>query len=572
MKVKRNLAGLAVLSMASLLAACGAPATSSSGKGAEVAVALAPDSTPNWFFPIESAATYNDLNTQVSYMMYEPLIYINRHDQVDFHRSLASSIAESHNDTVFTIHLGDRYHWSNGRPVTAQDVVFTWDTMNWSSSNAKDLPWTYGGEGFGGVASLYKSVVAQGPHTVVVTLTKPTNPQWFILNSLNQIVPAPAFVWDQYPNNPVKELSFIEKEANTPGSRYYQVVDGPYKLSSMVPNQKWAFVPNPHYGGTHSQVAKVIYEYETSTQAEFTQLKQGAISFGFLPFSMWSARKQLQSDVMTPTFLWGFNDLELNFSPQAPGGLGPVFSQLYVRQALEEGVNQTGIINTFYHRLGLPETDPVLNKPSTPFFNPALKNPIYPYNPAQGKALLIKHGWHLTNGVMTKNGVALSFVLDYASGDPTYADIVQLLKQSWAQEGINVSLKSEPIANVITQTEGTDWSMALDAVGTTVSWTYEPDYFPSGGGLFGSWGGQNVGHYNNADMNAVLNSLYRPMSAQESTHDLYAYESLAQRQLPDLWIPYPPILFETSKNLKGVMSSFDPISDLYYPNHWTVTP
>jgi peptide/nickel transport system substrate-binding protein len=60
------------------------------------------------------------------------------------------------------------------------------------------------------------------------------------------------------------------------------------------------------------------------------------------------------------------------------------------------------------------------------------------------------------------------------------------------------------------------------------------------------------------------------MSAPQSNHDLYTYESLAARQLPDLWIPYPPILFETAKGLKGAVTSFDPISNLYYPNRWVL--
>lgn len=97
---------------------------------------------------------------------------------------------------------------------------------------------------------------------------------------------------------------------------------------------------------------------------------------------------------------------------------------------------------------------------------------------------------------------------------------------------------------------------------TTASWTDEPGDVSSGDGLLASWGGETVGHSDNAAMNAVLQSLYLPLSEPESIHDRYAYESLAVRQLPDLWIPYPPTLFGTAKNLTGVIRSFDPISDL----------
>lgn len=558
-----------------LAAGCGASTSpSNTASGGIAVVGLSPQSSPNWFFPVLSLADYSDLNTQVASLLYEPLLYINKQDQVDFSRSIATSIIPSHNDTVYTITLGNKYRWSNGTPVTAQDVVFTWDLMNAASSNAPNLPWTYGGEGIGGVPTKWQSVVAKGSHTVVVTLTTPSSPDWFEHNGLSQIMPAPASVWDKYPTNMNQELKFIEKLSNSPDAPEYKVVDGPYKFFAMSPNNYWSFVPNPAYGGHKSSLSKVILQYETSSASEFTELKTGALSVGFLPPSMWKSRNQLTNDTMRSIYLLGFNFLLPNLNPKGPNGIGKAFNSLYVREALQMGVNQQGIINTFFHGHGVVETSPIPSQPPTPFYDSQLSNPLYPFNPKAGMKLLESHGWHLVNGVMTNGAEKLSFTLVYASGSQTYSSIVQLLKDDWAQEGIQVALQSMPFDNVIadaTPSDPSQWAMLNWGGGLSFSWTYEPDYFPSGGGLFGTNAANNAGDYSNTEMNTLLHAIYLPGSSSQTITRLYRYEAYAAKQLPVIWLPYTPMFTEHVNSLHGYVSSFNPIEDIFYPNYWTLS-
>lgn len=563
------LPGAMVLVLGAMVSACGTSTTNSgTASGGTALIALSPQSSPNWFFPVLSIADYSDLNTQVESLMYKPLIYINKADQVDLPRSLAQSIRVSRNDTTYTITLGTKYRWSNGKPVTARDVVFTWDIMQAASTNP-DTPWGYGGQGIGGVTADWKSVVAKNSRTVVVTTTKPVNPVWFEHNGLAQIMPAPAAAWDRYPHNMLKELRFIEKVSNSPSNPLYRIVDGPYRFESMSPNDYWSFIPNPHYGGHRSSLSKVQFQYETSSSAEFTALRNGTVNVGFLPPSLWKARHELTADRLVSTYILGFNFIQPNLSPKGPGG--SLLSNLYVRQALQMGVNQEGIIRTMFHGQGVVENGPIPPQPTTAFYNRALNTPIYRYNLAAGRTLLEKHGWHLSNGVMVKNGQKLAFSLIYASGSTTYTNIVQLLKQDWAQEGIQVTLQSEPFDNVIalaTPTDPTKWTLLNWGGGLSWSWTYQPDYFPSGGGLFGTGAANNPGQYNSRIMDALLHAIYAPGTAAQTQQRMDAYQAYAARDLPVIWLPYTPMFSEYSKQLKGVASSFNPIEDLYAPNYW----
>lgn len=569
---------LASLSALALIAAgCGAkPSVPAEAHGATVVVAEAPQSAPDWFFPVLSSTGYASYNTEIIFLMYRPLIYLSPTNQVDYGRSLVSKIATNANGTVYTLTLSHKYGWSNGRPITAQDVVFTWDLIK-DAATLPHVPWTYGPAGSGGVPSDWSSVTARGSNTVVITLKSPANPQWFIHNGLSQLYPVPKSVWDRYPNDPTKELTLIKNVANSPTNKLYDVVDGPFKFESMSPNQYWSLVPNPKFGGHRASIGKLVFQYETSSASEFEGLRSGTISVGYLPPSMYRSRKELPHDVMSSSYLFGMNYLVPNLSPKAPGGIGLVFSNLYVRQALEMGIDQPGIIKTLYHGAGVVTDGPIPPTPKTKFFDPVLAKVPYPFNPSAGKKLLEDHGWHETNGVMTRNGQKLAFTLIYSSGSTTETSMVELMKSDWAQEGIDVSLESEPINDVLataSQSDANKWQMVYWGGG----WTYQFDYYPTGGNLFKAGAGENMGGYDSPTMNTLIDATYEPGTPAQIQARMNAYQVYAARNLPVLWMPWFPMGYarvsgfnEHASNVHGTVSTFNPTTDKPLANYWTVS-
>lgn len=84
-----------LVSSVAILAGCGnsiQPSAAKTTTGGAAVVALAPQTSLNWFFPDLSAAAFSDVNTQVDSMMSRLLIVFNQEDQVDYSRSLVSSI------------------------------------------------------------------------------------------------------------------------------------------------------------------------------------------------------------------------------------------------------------------------------------------------------------------------------------------------------------------------------------------------------------------------------------------------------------------------------------------------
>lgn len=561
-----------------LLAGCGSssPSTSSAPKapssiGNAAIVALPPQVSPNWWFPIMASSAYSVYNSQMNFLMYVPLIAPSKTDGIDYTHSLASNVSYNSNGTVYTITLNPKYKWSNGNPVTSADVVWTTKLLMYASnsSNTK-LPWMNGGSGIGGLPALWKSVTAQGKDKVVITLNKPSNPQWFIRNGLGQIVPVPKSVWDTS-SNMMTVMTAINKVANTPSASQYKVVDGPFKYdasASKPNNQYWTFVPNKTFGGHKASISKLVYQYQTSSSSEFAGLKTGKINVGFLPPSLWGSKSQLTNDKFSTSYAFGFNYFVPNLSSKAPGGFAQIMANAYARQALEMGINQQGMINTFYHGHGVVEFSPIPSKPKTMFYDSSLKNPA-PYSPSAGKKLLESHGWVMKNGVMTKGSLQYKFTLLYASGSNTLTNELELMKQDWAKEGIQVSLVKEPFNQVISNSASSDptkWQV-VDWGG---GWTYEPDYFPTGGGLFGTGSAANYGGYSNSNLDKLIKKTYEPGTTSQVTARMNAYQAFVAKNFPVIWMPWFPGFGETANYVSGVNKSFNPVLNINWPNYWTV--
>lgn len=553
---RRAAGGAAGAVILATLAACGASPSSNASTPSVLTISLGAASNLNWWPPIVSSTDCGTLTGGgiSGPDMYMPLLWFSRTDQIEYSRSIASGIAVSRNDTQYTITMNPKWHWSNGQPVTAQDVAYDWTLINGASASNSPFPYCFAGSG--GVPADFQSVVATGAHTVVVTLNKSVNPVWFEHNGLSQLIPVPKSTWDQH-SNIQKELAFIKSVANSPNNPIYRVVDGPYRIEKAVTNQYYTFVANPKYSGAHpAQIKTVTYLYETSTSAQFAQLRTHKVDLGYLPFSLYGSRNQLTGYNLIARTGFAFFYLPLNYRTNAYG-IGGLFNNLYVRQALQMGIDQPAIIKSMYHGYALPSIGPVPVKPPNAYYDPALKNP-YPYNPTAGKKLLEHNGWRLVNGVMTKGSQKLAFNLLYSTGSATFDNMAQLMKQDWAQEGVDVSLQpigGQAFGDIIgSASQSNKWAMAGG-----FGWIYVPDFYPSGGSLFLPTAGFNLGAYNSATMNRLIAATYAGGTKSQVTQRFNAYQVYAAQNLPGLFVPTPDSLSEVRTIVKGFRSNYNPI-------------
>lgn len=526
---------------------------------------------PTWWLPIVPVS-FNSTSNGTTGLLWHPLLFINGNGTIDYARSIAKSVTPSQNDTVYTVQLSSKWHWSDGRPITAADAAYSWAIE--AASAAPHAPWADAAVGSTSFDSV-KSMVATGPSTLVVTVNKPLSPVYVELNILNYATPIPKFVWDKH-SNMTKELSWMMTVGGKPSSPEFKVIDGPYFEKKFVHDQYWEMQANPKYSGHKPTIKTLVYEYETSSSNLFAQLRKGNFATTTLPSSFSGSVKQLTSAgyrTVSAGYVYSFNLVQPNYSSKAPA-IGGLFNQLYFRQAMQMGINEPGIAQHFYKGFAIPDYTPMPRMPQNRFYDPAVKG--YAYNPAAGKKLLEKHGWHLVNGVMERHGVKLEFNFLYMSGSSTDTNIAQYLKSTWAQEGIDVHLVSQPFTQLIdvvtNPKDAGKWTLAWWGAG----WYTGPSFPFLSPYLTGS--AYNFGGYHNSHLDALVHAAYQPGTSAQLTQRLDAYQVYAAQQLPVLFLPEyigvgSPAPYRVIKTwLHGVVRSHQPSSGGSEPWRWTISP
>jgi peptide/nickel transport system substrate-binding protein len=565
-----------------LVAACssgsgsGSPASHGTPESGGVATfALGAGVVPDWIFPfIDSAHSSIDNRNQFEYLMYRPLYWFGANGEpvVNASLSLANSPVFSNGNRTVTITLKS-YRWSDGEAVTTQDVAF-WLNMlaaekqNWAYYVPGGLPDNLTG---------YKII---SPTTIELSLKSAYSPDWFTDNELSQITPLPL-AWDK--TSATAKGSCATSVSSCPAvykylysqsqqasayatSPIWRVVDGPWRLASYQTTGYSVFKPNPKYSGpVKPKLSEFVEEPFTTESAELNVLRSGRLSVGYLPITD-IGQKQLIAGSGYTLSAWldaGINYFPYNFNnPTA----GPIFRQLYFRQAVQRLINQPEYISKIFDGYASPTYGPVPVQPANPFVDSFEKANPYPYSVSAARQLLTSHGWTLhSNGVTTctspgtgssdcgagvSSGAKLSFSLVYASGTTELTQEMEAMKSTFSSVGIVLNLSQAPFDQVISTSVPCKPSQAscswqLDNWGG--GWSYSMDHFPNGDLIFGTGAGDNFGSYSSPTADSLI------AKSDHVPGTLPADENYLASNLPAIFMPKADYqLTEVSNKLQGV--------------------
>jgi peptide/nickel transport system substrate-binding protein len=617
-------AGVAAL-LAVGLAACSGSSGSAGGSGASasgsstapavpggtVRVALPAGVTPSYIWPYTPQASAGQVNAQgFQMLMYRPLYMFGGNGPsvtVNYRLSVADPPVYSDGGKTVTISMRG-WRWSDGEAVDASDVIFWLNLM-------KAEPAGFYGYVPGLLPDNVASYHAAGPDTVVLNLKSPVSSLWFTYNQLAEITPMPA-AWDvtaagAKPGSGgcaadtskdnwarcAAVYRFLSAQAGNAKtyatSPLWGVVDGPWKLSAFstaAAGPVASFVPNTAYSGSPKpQLARLTYYAYPSESAEYGALKNGELDVGYVPdqdLASVSVGQTLPSTsplgisyALAPDYTYGIDYLEINFNNPA---LGPAFKQLYVRQALQELIDQDGMIETSQRGYGNPTSGGVPTQPSNPWA-PVIQGTNdgqgpYPFSVADATSLLTSHGWQLVGGVMTcesatacgsgvRQGTRLSITLDYAAGVSYSQQVVSVMKPDMAEAGIRLNVVSQPLDAVLGKAvpcqsaqARCNWQ-ALYFGGSNFN---GPDFEPSGEALFASGGSLNAGSYSDPTEDKLISLTH----TSDSLLVFQQYATYTAVQLPVLWLPAAYRVAATSEKLANM--GISPLGTLL-PEYWYFT-
>ena len=530
------------------------PALAASGT---VRFALPAAQNVTYLLPITPSQFYSSVNIHyVQGLLYRPLVFVNKNIQVNYARSLAQSVTTK-DGQHYLITLNPKWHWSDGRPVTANDVLFDLKLIESIPESKASL---FGGWGGGGIPNDVQSAKVLGPHRLEITLNGKYNAKWFILNGLSLLNPLPAFAWDKYPSDPAKTLAYLQSKGDNASFYRKSPVDGPFTVSQLVHNQKFVFTANPNYDGHKPGYHQLELTYFTSSDAEYNALRAGQIQVGYLPLHLY-ADHQIPGYRYWATPSWSMYFAEVNFKNPA----APELASLPVRQALQMAINQPAMVKVFLHGQGVAQYGPVPYVPDT-YLSPYLKTTVpYPYDPTAGKKILMADGWRMQGGVMTKHGRSLVLSLAYRSGQASVQQEAEAVAEAAAKEGIKIKLQPMPFDTLIGQL-GKPKAWQIEIFG---GWLYGNDPYTTNYQVFNGKGGALGNGYNDPVMNKLTQETHLYYASKAKARQvLYSYEDYAAKTLPLLWMPTPDSLNEVGDQLSGVKGHL--YIGRFSPQYWNL--
>jgi len=589
-----------LLTVALAAAGCGSHNRSGAGNtprnGGTATYALPANVTPNYIFPFSPGVDFTVVNLDnLQMLMYRPLYWFGDNGLPYLNEKFSLAYKPQYNGQVVTIRIKPNLVWSNGEPITAQNVVFWMNMMKavgqteWGGYIRGDLP--------DDVKNIH--VVSGSQSEMQMTIIGKYSPQWFTNNQLSQITPMPQY-WDRTgPNRPshctqnVSDCAAVFNYLNRLGadsatwatSPVWKVVDGPWQLTGYSSqgvltfsfNNKYS-LPLPH----KYHITKFREIPFTTEQAEFNQLQAGgsqALDVGYLPTV--DAPVPLQPGSvgqnpvpnynLQPVYTWGLSYMPINFNPADPQVA--IFRQPYIRQALQLLVNQPAIIQGALHGYGKPSTGPVGNSPPTPYLSQqARRGGLFQFNAPAARKLLRDHGWDVRRGRTTTcalpgagpsqcgkgvgRGAALSFKMMVATGNAWVQSAVLQLASNASQVGIQIQLSYGTFNDIVGIAIGDcgpkknapcPWQIADWGEG----WSYVPDYLPTGDELFGTGSIGNIGQYSDKYNDRLIKATLQAPNKSAFLQAMYKWQDWLAPQVPVLLQPTAPAaLFESIDNLR----------------------
>ena len=358
---------------------------------------------------------FNPLNSSYNLLsvgfIYEPLVYVNPLQNGKTTPMLASSWSWGAGNKSLTFTIRSGVKWSDGTPLTAADVAFTFNLMK--KYPTLDLT---------GVWSVLSSVTATGSNTVTMNFSSVAVPYFYYIADQTPIVP--QHIWSTIANPATATIS-------------KPVGSGPYLMSKCSPSNI-TYTANPHYWQPGlPKIHTLQYPAFTSNNTANDTLANGQAQWGaqYIPdIAAFYTSKNANYHYWFPPVL--------NVA-MVPNLTNPLLSNVKVREAISYAINRQQVST-----IGESGYEPPANQAGivTPTFTSSLNSSALAswgngFNVAKAKTLLESAGYHPgSDGIMTNaSGQKLQFTVINIGDYSDWVASMQVIQQDLKAVGISIS-------------------------------------------------------------------------------------------------------------------------------------
>ncbi|MCS7182322.1 MAG: ABC transporter substrate-binding protein [Thermoanaerobaculum sp.] len=350
-----------------------------------------------------------------------------------FAPNLAVSWGFSEDNRVLTFQLRPNASWSDGTPVTAEDVAFTFRVQK-----SPLLPWP-GQE----IKDFIQRVEVVSP-TVVRFYFSRSYPYQLMDANDGHIVPSHR--WGKIP---------LQAWAHTDFSQHL-VTAGPFRVASHVPQQTLTLARDPAYWDRPKPfLDRVVFRVIPDPAQQVAQLLAGQVDVVLMvpPREATNVRGNPKLELVeVPSRVWGY----IGWNNRRPP-----LSDRRVRRALTLAINRQAIVDTVYWGFARPARGPI---PSTMWA--ANRNlPLLPYDPGQAAKLLDTAGVTDADGdgVREWEGRKLTIDLLYPAVNPMRAQAALMIQADLRKVGIHLQPTPMEFTAMMARQEAGNFDAVLSA-------------------------------------------------------------------------------------------------------------
>jgi len=309
---------------------------------------------------------------------------LRRNENLELVNDLATDYRVSSDRTIWTVTIRQDAVFSDGKPVTAEDVAYTFNKAA-ESGGLTDV-------------TVLDEAVAVDTHTVELRLKEPQS----------------TFV------NRLVTLGIVPKHAHGPDYARNPIGSGPYQLVQWDEGQQLIVEANPNYYGDAPGIQRLVFLF-TEEDAAFAAAKAGQAQVASVPQSL--AVQQIEG--MTLYDVTSVDNRGLMFPFPASGAKttpdgdpvgNDVTTDRAIRQAINVAVDRQALVDGVLEGYGSPAYGPVSGLAWE-----QTDAQIQDADPERAKQILAEGGWSDKdgNGVLEKGNLQAEFTLLYPASDST---------------------------------------------------------------------------------------------------------------------------------------------------------
>ena len=367
---------------------------------------------------------------------------------------LAESWSISPDRVQITFTLREGLKWSDGKPITADDVIFTYQDIYLNNK----IPTVYKDWLRIGTTDVFPSVQKLDRRRVKFTLPEPFAP---FLRSVGVLAILPAHVLrslvlsSDAQGNP-QFLSTWSTDTNPQKI----IGNGPYILESYTPSQRVVLRRNPYYwrfdarGNTLPYIERIILSIIYSTDNQLLRFRSGELdSLDVNPEMFRLLKREEKRGKYTihnggPRLGIRFVGFNLNKARNAQEKpfVDPIksrwFNNLAFRQAVAYAIDRERMNNNIYRGLGQLQHSPMAVQ-SPYYLSPEEGLKVYNYNPEKAKQLLLDNGfqYNFKQELLDWDGNRVEFTILVKSEEKSRVDAAVQIQQDLSKIGIKADLQ-----------------------------------------------------------------------------------------------------------------------------------